>query len=89
MGDRSYVGDPPQEEQGLFGVFDADASTLAVVREHAKAVAALCALSRERVSPDQKVDVTGVMIHASDSTEREPNRAGGSPWTIPMSADAA
>jgi mannan endo-1,4-beta-mannosidase len=41
MGDRSYVGDPPQEEQGLFGVFDTDASTLEVVRAHAKAVAAL------------------------------------------------
>jgi mannan endo-1,4-beta-mannosidase len=41
MGDRAYVGDPPQEEQGLFGLFDTDASTLAVVREHAKAVAAL------------------------------------------------
>ena len=41
MGDKAYVGDPPQEEQGLFGVFDVDASTLAVVREHAKAVAAL------------------------------------------------
>jgi mannan endo-1,4-beta-mannosidase len=41
MGDRSYVGDPPQEEQGLFGVFDADASTLAVIRDHAKAVAAI------------------------------------------------
>jgi mannan endo-1,4-beta-mannosidase len=41
MGDRAYVGDPPQEEQGLFGVFDTDASTLAVVRAHAKAVAAL------------------------------------------------
>ncbi|MBO9710813.1 MAG: cellulase family glycosylhydrolase [Caulobacter sp.] len=41
MGDKSYVGDPPQEEQGLYGVFDADASTLAIVRDHAKAVAAL------------------------------------------------
>ncbi|CAN5443596.1 mannanase [soil metagenome] len=41
MGDPGYVGDPPQEEQGLFGVFDADVSTLAVVRAHAKAVAAL------------------------------------------------
>jgi mannan endo-1,4-beta-mannosidase len=40
-GDRSYVGDPPQEEQGLFGVFDADVSTLAVITEHAKAVAAI------------------------------------------------
>jgi mannan endo-1,4-beta-mannosidase len=41
MGDKAYAGDPPQEEQGLFGVFDADASTLAVVQEHAKAVSAL------------------------------------------------
>ena len=41
MGDKSYVGDPPQEEQGLFGIFDTDASTLAVVREHAKAVRGL------------------------------------------------
>lgn len=40
-GDRSYVGDPPQEEQGLYGVFDADVSTLAVIAEHAKAVAAI------------------------------------------------
>jgi mannan endo-1,4-beta-mannosidase len=32
---------PPQEEQGLFGVFDADVSTLAVIAEHAKAVAAI------------------------------------------------
>lgn len=40
-GDKSYVGDPPQEEQGLFGVFDADASTLAVIAEHAAAVKAL------------------------------------------------
>ncbi len=40
-GDKSFVGDPPQEEQGLFGVFDADASTLAVIEAHAKAVARL------------------------------------------------
>jgi mannan endo-1,4-beta-mannosidase len=40
-GDKSYVGDPPQEEQGLFGVFDADASTLAVINAHAAAVKGL------------------------------------------------
>jgi mannan endo-1,4-beta-mannosidase len=40
-GDNSYVGDPPQEEQGLFGVFNADVSTLAVIKGHAAAVAAL------------------------------------------------
>ncbi len=40
-GDISFVGDPPQEEQGLFGVFDADVSTLAVIAEHAGAVRAL------------------------------------------------
>lgn len=40
-GDKSFVGDPPQEEQGLYGVFDTDASTLAVIAEHAAAVKAL------------------------------------------------
>jgi len=40
-GDLSFVGDPPQEEQGLYGVFDADVSTLAVIRAHAGSVAAL------------------------------------------------
>ena len=40
-GDKSFVGDPPQEEQGLYGVFDTDASTLAVIAEHAAAVRAL------------------------------------------------
>ncbi len=98
MGDRSYVGDPPQEEQGLFGVFDADASTLAVVREHAKAVSVDLSPSPRgrgggggggRGEDPQKVDVTGVMIRGSDSAEREPNRVGGSSWTIPKSIVAA
>lgn len=40
-GDTSFVGDPPQEEQGLFGVFDTDVSTLAVIEAHARAVASL------------------------------------------------
>ncbi len=40
-GDRAFVGDPPQEEQGLYGVFDADASTQAVIKAHAAAVRAL------------------------------------------------
>lgn len=41
QGDASFVGDPPQEEQGLYGVFDTDASTLAVIAAHAAAVKAL------------------------------------------------
>jgi len=40
-GDRSYVGDPPQEEQGLFGVFDVDAPLIEIIRSHAAAVQAL------------------------------------------------
>lgn len=40
-GDTHFVGDPPQEEQGLFGVFDADISTLAVIKAHASAIARL------------------------------------------------
>lgn len=30
-----FVGDPPQEAQGLYGVFDSDASTIAVIKAHA------------------------------------------------------
>jgi hypothetical protein len=37
----------------------------------------------------QKGVVTGVMIRGSDSAEREPNRVGGSSWTIPKSIVAA
>jgi mannan endo-1,4-beta-mannosidase len=40
-GDTSYVGDPPHEPQGWYGVFDIDASTRAVIRDHAAAVKAL------------------------------------------------
>jgi mannan endo-1,4-beta-mannosidase len=34
-GDRAYMGDPPHEPQGWYGLFDGDSSTLALVREHA------------------------------------------------------
>ena len=34
-GDFAYMGDPPHEPQGWYGLFDSDASTLALVREHA------------------------------------------------------
>lgn len=36
-----FTGDPPQEAQGLFSLFDSDASTLGIVSDHAKAVHAL------------------------------------------------
>jgi mannan endo-1,4-beta-mannosidase len=36
-----FIGDPPQEEQGLYSVFDSDASTLAIIREHAQRLHAL------------------------------------------------
>jgi mannan endo-1,4-beta-mannosidase len=40
-GDTSYVGDPPHEPQGWYGVFDVDATTQAVIRDHAAGVKAL------------------------------------------------
>ena len=40
-GDTSYLGDPPHEPQGWYGVFDVDASTQAVIGKHAAAVKAL------------------------------------------------
>jgi len=39
-GDTSYVGDPPQEPQGRNSVFDSDKATLALIRDHANALAA-------------------------------------------------
>jgi mannan endo-1,4-beta-mannosidase len=31
-----FNGDPPQEAQGLYGIFDSDASTIAIIEAHAK-----------------------------------------------------
>jgi len=36
-----FVGDPPQEAQGLYCVFDSDASTIAIITGHARAMSAL------------------------------------------------
>jgi mannan endo-1,4-beta-mannosidase len=35
-GDRAYMGDPPHEPQGWYGLFDSDSSTLAIVAQHAQ-----------------------------------------------------
>ncbi len=37
----SFVGDPPQEPQGLYCVFDSDASTIAIISAHARQMSAL------------------------------------------------
>jgi mannan endo-1,4-beta-mannosidase len=34
-GDAAYMGDPPHEPQGWYGVFDSDAAMHAVIRDHA------------------------------------------------------
>jgi mannan endo-1,4-beta-mannosidase len=39
--DAAWVGDPPHEPQGWYGVFDTDRSTRDGVRAHAAALAAL------------------------------------------------
>ena len=38
-GDTAWLGDPPHEPQGWYGVFDTDASTRGVIAAHAKALA--------------------------------------------------
>ncbi|ATY31708.1 glycoside hydrolase 5 family protein [Sphingomonas psychrotolerans] len=38
-GDTAWLGDPPHEPQGWYGVFDSDASTRAVIKAHADALA--------------------------------------------------
>ncbi|WP_082467196.1 glycoside hydrolase 5 family protein [Sphingomonas sp. Leaf25] len=40
-GDLQYMGDPPHEPQGWYGVFDTDASTLALVAAQARAMQAI------------------------------------------------
>ena len=37
----SFVGDPPQEPQGLYCVFDSDASTIAIISAHARQMSRL------------------------------------------------
>jgi mannan endo-1,4-beta-mannosidase len=37
-GDTGYVGDPPHEPQGWYSVFDSDASTQTLIRDHARAL---------------------------------------------------
>lgn len=39
-GDRAYMGDPPHEPQGWYGVFDSDAAMLDVIRVHIARAAA-------------------------------------------------
>jgi mannan endo-1,4-beta-mannosidase len=36
-----FVGDPPQEAQGLYGIFDSDAATIAIIKAHAQKMQAL------------------------------------------------
>ena len=40
-GDTAFLGDPPHEPQGWYGVFDRDADTRQVIRNHAQAMVAL------------------------------------------------
>lgn len=40
-GDHGYMGDPPHEPQGWYGIFDTDRSTLAIVADHARSMAAI------------------------------------------------
>lgn len=40
-GDTAFVGDPPHEPQGWYGVFDQDVSTRRIIRAQAEALAAL------------------------------------------------
>jgi mannan endo-1,4-beta-mannosidase len=38
-GDRAWLGDPPHEPQGWYGVFDTDQSTRTLLKNHAVALA--------------------------------------------------
>ncbi|UYY59427.1 glycoside hydrolase 5 family protein [Sphingomonas sp. S2-65] len=47
-GDTSWVGDPPHEPQGWYGVYDTDASTHALIKSHAQALAVAAAPTAAR-----------------------------------------
>jgi mannan endo-1,4-beta-mannosidase len=36
-----FMGDPPQEQQGMYGVFDSDATTIGVIKEYSAKMRAL------------------------------------------------
>jgi mannan endo-1,4-beta-mannosidase len=38
LGDTAWLGDPPHEPQGWYGVFDTDAATCDIIRAHAQAL---------------------------------------------------
>ena len=61
-GDRAYMGDPPHEPQGWYGLFDGDSSTLAIVREHAaKALPGSCGAMRDRLThPTRREALAGL-----------------------------
>lgn len=45
-GDRAYLGDPPHEPQGWYGVFDSDGSTARLIARHTSALKAMDARRR-------------------------------------------
>lgn len=47
----AFTGDPPQEAQGLFSLFDSDASTLRIVSGHARAMRELPSSAAEPAVP--------------------------------------
>jgi mannan endo-1,4-beta-mannosidase len=42
-GDNAWLGDPPHEPQGWYGVFDSDTGTKAAIKAHARALAGITA----------------------------------------------
>jgi mannan endo-1,4-beta-mannosidase len=49
-----FVGDPPQEPQGLYCVFDSDASTIAVIKRHAGRMTGIAPKPKVLVAPGSK-----------------------------------
>ena len=49
-----FVGDPPQEPQGLYCIFDSDATTLAVIKEHARRIRSMTPRPPILIAPDSR-----------------------------------
>ncbi|MGV7209920.1 GDSL-type esterase/lipase family protein [Oxalobacteraceae bacterium A2-2] len=81
-----FLGDPPQEEQGLYSVFDSDAGTLALVKDYAGRLAALAGAGVPAAGvPAAGSPAAGVPAAGSPAAG---SPAAGSPAAMPVAVAA-
>jgi len=72
-----FVGDPPQEPQGLNSVFASDSTTIEVIRAHAKRIVSLSKMGAENMGQGQTKSEANaqseVSAHSEASAHSEPS----------------